>query len=452
MGSILFKGGAGGGAADSSELTTKASDVLKGKSYVGNDTNDEVGTGTLDLSAKANATATQVLKDRTFFTNNNQLPSSPLKGTMANVGALETTSKVRVNGNNLVLGMTNGAHITNGGSGTTGVPEVQTAFSNVASKMGITAAKIADGVTISGVKGTYKGKGNAVAGDVLSGKTFSTASLSGVAGTMPNRGAYQYAGGFGSGTDNKGEYVAFNNMPVGYYSEDSSNSSWAPEVRMLKKDFLNYVGITADKIAYGSSIMGIAGTGLPGGQSLSVNDIFVPGAIGSGYSTENFSVFPTTWPNYGGYDPNAMAWKVENRGDYIYIRTQGGENVEADKSGVFNGCWSINKIIPNTNGIYKSITVVISGCAGMTNVYNQYPFGLCISPTLALEDAGNLAYYRLGKNDLSDRGVQKTITLDISNVTQSFYISFWFNHGYRTVGNAQWQADCYIHRISLTRK
>lgn len=446
MGKVLINGGGGGAGGSSDEMSANngvtADLVPSGKTYIGADTDDEIGTGTMNLAG--NAEPKYVLKDKTFITKNADLPNKYQKGTMTNVGGLENAKTARVYDNNLILGMTNGAHITN--SSGQSYPEVQTPYSTVASKLGVTAAKVANGSTIAGVTGTYTGLGNATQAQVLSGRTFSTSTLSNKVGTMANVG----------GTEaRKNSRVANNNlylsMTNGAHITNSSGQSY-PEVYIPQSEVASKFGVTANKIAYGQSLFGIAGTGLPGGQSLSVNDIFVPGAMGGGYSINNFNVFPTTWPNYGGYDPNAMAWKRENRGDYIYIRTQGGENVVADSSGVSQGCWSINKIIPNTNGLYRSITVVISGCAGMTNVYNSYPFGLCISSTLALEDAGNLAYYRLGTNDLSGRGVQKTITLDISGVTQSFYISFWFNHGKRTVGNAQWQADCYIHKISLVRK
>lgn len=453
MGKVLITGG--GGAGGMSDDMTAANGVTadlvpKGQTYIGADTDDEIGTGTMDLAEHANANPAHVLNGEKFYNNNDQLPANPAVGTMPNIGALDTTTKARLNGNNLVLGMTNGAHIQNGGNGTTGAPEVQISFANMANNTAISgqlnAANIKKGATVFGKTGTFTGVGTAVQANVLAGKTFSNNTQMGVAGTMPN---------VGGAEARKNSRVANNNlylsMTNGAHVTNSSGQSY-PEVYIPQSEVASKFGVTANKIAYGQSLFGIAGTGLPGGQSLSVNDIFVPGAMGSGYSINNFNVFPTTWPNHGGYDPNAMAWKRESRGDYIYIRTQGGENVAADNSGVSNGCWSINKIIPNTNGLYRSITVVISGCAGMTNVYDAYPFGLCISSTLALEDAGNLAYYRLGTNDLSDRGVQKTITLDISKVTQSFYISFWFNHGKRTVGNAQWQADCYIHRISLTRK
>lgn len=67
--------------------------------------------------------------------------------------------------------------------------KIYVAYSTIRSLIGLTAAKIATGNTILGLAGTYKGLGDAVAANVLSGKKFSTASLSNASGTMTNNGA-----------------------------------------------------------------------------------------------------------------------------------------------------------------------------------------------------------------------------------------------------------------------
>ena len=67
MAKAIIMGGGGGGVG-SDELTATASDVLKGQTYVGSDTNDETGTGTLALTG--NATNDQVLTGQTFYNNN----------------------------------------------------------------------------------------------------------------------------------------------------------------------------------------------------------------------------------------------------------------------------------------------------------------------------------------------------------------------------------------------
>lgn len=76
MSSILIPG-SGAGGVSSSELTATAGDVLKGAKYVGQDTNDDIGTGTLELTG--NATTGDVLANKTFYINN---PKSKQTGTL----------------------------------------------------------------------------------------------------------------------------------------------------------------------------------------------------------------------------------------------------------------------------------------------------------------------------------------------------------------------------------
>ena len=118
MGRILFAGG-GGGGEHSSDLTAKKAWVLTGKTYVGNDTDDEAGTGT-----------------------------------MANIGATDTAKSVAQSGSYLVMRMSNGAHITNASSG---YPEVQASLADVRKAINYTnAAKVLNDTTIAGLTGTMK--------------------------------------------------------------------------------------------------------------------------------------------------------------------------------------------------------------------------------------------------------------------------------------------------------
>ena len=74
-----------------------------------------------------------------------------------------------------------------------------TSFSDLANLIGLIPSKIAQGESILGVNGAFKGLGDAKQADVRSGKTFSTAELSDVPGTMA-----EHAGGtFKPGTSDK---------------------------------------------------------------------------------------------------------------------------------------------------------------------------------------------------------------------------------------------------------
>lgn len=98
--------------------------------------------------------------------------------------------------------------------------------------------------------------GNIDSGHVVSGYS-GYANGKKVDGSIKDCGPYQIAGGIGEA----GDYYAFNNAPSGWYHEDESNSSWAPELRLSKNTVRNYLGITAGKIVNGQTIAGIAGNG-----------------------------------------------------------------------------------------------------------------------------------------------------------------------------------------------
>lgn len=72
--------------------------------------------------------------------------------------------------------------------------------------------------------------GNAAAADVLSGKTFSSASQENEVGTMPYRGQYQYTKTMGVGSG----YYALRGIPEGCYRAEGQR--WAPEIRIAVED------------------------------------------------------------------------------------------------------------------------------------------------------------------------------------------------------------------------
>ncbi len=168
----------------------------------------------------------------------------------------------------------------------------------------LTSDKLKAGEKVLGVTGSFTADANATADDILSGKTayvggniitgtmtnyggitnaVSSVFGDGSAGTGlyirinhgaylanaesgypevflpynkidPYRGAWQSAGGIGSGTD----YIALNSIPSGFYY--SEGNGWAPEVRTSKSGMASAIGLTADKIAAGNKILGVQGT------------------------------------------------------------------------------------------------------------------------------------------------------------------------------------------------
>ena len=116
MGQILFTGSRGG-TVSSDELTATKELVLEGKSYVGSDTDDEAGTGTL--------------------------PS---------IAAEDSGTSLNISGNKLHCQMTNGAHITNASSGK---PEVVYDLETVRNAINYTdSSKVLSDTTICGMTGT----------------------------------------------------------------------------------------------------------------------------------------------------------------------------------------------------------------------------------------------------------------------------------------------------------
>ncbi len=128
---ILMK--SGGGSAGSDELTASADKVLSGYTYVGSDTDDEAGSGS-----------------------------------MANIGALDAAKSVATGSNNVYFRISRGAHLTNSSSG---YPEAYAPYSSVASAVGLTSAKLLKGQTVLGVSGTATSDANATAAYIYSGKT-----------------------------------------------------------------------------------------------------------------------------------------------------------------------------------------------------------------------------------------------------------------------------------------
>ena len=128
---ILMK--SGGGGAGSDELTASADKVLSGYTYVGADTDDEAGSGS-----------------------------------MASIGALDAAKSVATGSNNVYFRISRGAHLTNSSSG---YPEAYAPYSSVASAVGLTSAKLLKGQTVLGVSGTATSDANATAAYIYSGKT-----------------------------------------------------------------------------------------------------------------------------------------------------------------------------------------------------------------------------------------------------------------------------------------
>lgn len=138
----------GGGGSGSDDCTGTKAELLEGYTGILNGSDDEPVEGTLPDHSGTTKSATSSL-DTT---------NSRLQMTIPSAGKYNTSSKLYAT------------------------------FSAIRTLIGLTAAKIAVGNKILGLNGSYKGLGDATTEDVLSGKKFSTASLSDATGSMPNNG------------------------------------------------------------------------------------------------------------------------------------------------------------------------------------------------------------------------------------------------------------------------
>lgn len=165
MADILITGG-GGGIASSEDTTAQSPQVLENYTYLGADTDDDVGTGTMlnrSVVGKNNAVGIS-----STYPNIAMVPGSN--------GQVNTATNSLQYANIMVPeGYYNGSTY------------VGIAPSSLASGMGITANKIAQGQTIAGVAGTYTSDGTATNDLVYPGKVYYSKGQRGV-GSMPTQG------------------------------------------------------------------------------------------------------------------------------------------------------------------------------------------------------------------------------------------------------------------------
>ena len=179
MGRILMPGGGDGSGISSSDLTAIAGDVIKGKTYMGSDTDDGIGTGTLELTG--NAQASDVVAGKTFYVLN---PKSKVTGTKQTMGGQTITpslsqQKVATNGKAMTGNIVVAAIPNQKGQAQTGTfyygssycairipegyyakngaswaPEARCDATQMRSALGATAGKIIRGQTVAGITGT----------------------------------------------------------------------------------------------------------------------------------------------------------------------------------------------------------------------------------------------------------------------------------------------------------
>lgn len=94
--SIMNSVSGGGGGISSDEVTAIAKDVVKGKTYLGNDTNDEIGTGTLTFANYYDSFGNLANAPKLYVSNNGSISSVSL-----NPGQSVYTTYITKNGQRL---------------------------------------------------------------------------------------------------------------------------------------------------------------------------------------------------------------------------------------------------------------------------------------------------------------------------------------------------------------
>ena len=165
--------GGGGGGASSDELTAVANDVLAGQTYVGNDTDDDIGVGTLALTGDAEAG--DVITGKTFY---NSDAHTQVTGSLKLTGnaAVGDVIKGQTFYSNNPKSIQTGTLALTGNAAVGDVIKGRTFYSNNPKSI---------------QTGTLALSGNAAVGDVLATKTFYNNDLHTIrTGTMANKGAW----------------------------------------------------------------------------------------------------------------------------------------------------------------------------------------------------------------------------------------------------------------------
>ena len=153
-----------------------------------------VGSGGNGTSDDCTATLDKVVEGFTAITSDSG--DEPAEGTLPNRGSYQITEAVQdaPHANEVRVRFAYGAFFEETTSGHEGEsPYIRAPYNYVASAIGLTAAKMAQGQTALGLTGTYKGLGDAAVGHVLKGKKFSTASLSNATGTLEIQSAISFS-------------------------------------------------------------------------------------------------------------------------------------------------------------------------------------------------------------------------------------------------------------------
>lgn len=439
--------GGGGGGVSSSELTTIAANVLAGTKYVGKDTNDELGTGTMvnkggtvtatstttydstnkritmkipatgyyttssyiyeALTDFGTATTDQVLKGKTFTSSNS--------GKLAGAGTMPDNSTTTSNGTVPGVSSSLSSRPTRPASATT----VATDTNNV-KRLNLCVPKGYYPGSTSYVNIPMSNLGDVGAGSVIEGKTFSSNAGLKVTGTLPNYAGKSKAGTVTISSGSISIKPATNSDGTtnhGYYNTTSALTASVPN-------------LTAANIKSGVKIGGLTGTWE--GYVATNKEIYDNGAWGSGYSKN-------TVHNSG----SDSRWVLTNDTTCIICDWTGSNQYWTSGDGVF----IFSKTSPLNASGYSKLTIETS-CQATTGYSYGTPNSLhigvySINDTAILTPSDNYVTY-------TAKDAKVKLSINLANITQSVYFKLYtFSKNDYPGGSNQYSPDFTIYNITL---
>lgn len=346
MGELFINVSGGGGISD--DITARQNDVLKGKTAITSDSDDEIVEGTLELTG--NAAVGHVEVGKTFYNTN---AHSKQTGTLRN--ATNDTSVKHASNNTTKVIKGDAAYLS---VNTDGVARAEIRFNEprgviesntlvgvpqgtMAAAGGLGAGKLLQGQSAFGISGTATSDANAGPGDLLSGKT---AYVKGnkVTGTMPNRGAVnQSLNASGSYTIPAGYHNGKGKITASSLSSQTGGSAGAGDILSGKTAWVNGSKVTGTMVNRGSTSSTLnAGSSytIPSGyhngqgkvtaSSLSSQtsaDASASHILSGKTAWVNGSKVTGTMANRGSYtSPVSIAWGSGNSANNLYVRIPQG--------------------------------------------------------------------------------------------------------------------------------
>jgi hypothetical protein len=285
---------------------------------------------TLESQTPGNATAAQILKDKTAWVNGSKITGSmPLKN-----GSSEAI-KIGTNTNNVYFVFPYGYYPAENHFSTANSSEVYVTNANIASAIGLTKEKLLKGEKVLGITGTGEtscpasldtSDATATAADILSGKT-AYVNGSKITGSMVNQASYTGAVSvaFSNGT-------IYTRIPQGAYLTNTTIGS--PEI-IFSTDA---IGIKPEKIVKGQSIAGIEGTA----------SSFANHHFHSSYIQDTSATIQKKYIEQSNKDTETTTWN-----DWIELSSSGGSYTstsDTDKSWDKTTVWELDI----DNNFYKA--------------------------------------------------------------------------------------------------